>query len=69
MQIVFRENRYAIVRFLSVIRGAITPGLQSERWKLFVRTLGLLQANNVRLCYFKLCKQPILPFAQRIDVP
>jgi hypothetical protein len=68
-QLVLRENRYAVVRFLSVIRRMIPRRLQSERRKLFVRAFGLLQANNVRPCYFKPCKQPVLPFAQRIDVP
>src|SRR5215468_10070328 len=42
VQLVFRENRYAIVRFFSVVRGTITRRLQSERWELFVWALGLL---------------------------
>jgi hypothetical protein len=52
-----------------VIRGTITRRLQSERWKLFVRALDLLQANNVRLCGLKPLEQAVLPFAQRIDIP
>jgi hypothetical protein len=69
VQLVLRENRYAVVRFFSVLRRTIARRLQSKRRKLFVRTFNLLQANNVWLCYFKPCKQPVLPFAQRIDVP
>jgi hypothetical protein len=36
---------------------------------LVVRAFGLLQADNVWLCLLKPFKQPVLPFAQRIDVP
>jgi hypothetical protein len=36
---------------------------------LFVRAFSLLQANNVRLCVLKPCKQAVLPFPERIYVP
>src|SRR4029077_12999914 len=69
MQLVLREDRYAVVRFLSVICRTIARRLQTERWKWFVRAFGLLQADNVWLCYFKPCKQAVLPFPERIYVP
>jgi hypothetical protein len=52
-----------------MVSRAVTDGLQSERWKKFVRAFRFLQADDVRLCRLKPCKQPILAFAQRIDVP
>src|SRR5439155_4560519 len=69
MRLIFRKNRDAIVRFLSVINRVITSWLQGEHRKLFVRTFRFLQTNDVRFVCLEPRKQAILAFAQGIDVP
>src|SRR5207249_9402071 len=66
---IFRKNRDAIVRFLSVINRVIPSCLQGEHRKLFVRTFRFLQTNDVRFVCLEPRKQAILAFAQGIDVP
>src|SRR5215813_13280123 len=52
-----------------MISRIIAGHLQSERWKLVVRALCLLQANDLRLCRLEPCKETVLAFAQRVNIP
>ena len=64
-----RNDRDAVIRFLSMKDGVISGRLQIEDRKLVVGAFRFLKADHIGLS----CRQPvnktILPPAQRIDVP